>query len=376
MGCVANIFKRHGGRYLQTHGKRMLPSHRRALVDIGRCRTPALGGHLYRCGHCGHYHYSYHCCGNRHCPQCRGQWSQRWIEQRKAELLPVPYFHLVFTLPEAFRRPLRANQRAGYRVLFRAAAEALLALAADQRYVGGRIGILAVLHTWTRAMVFHPHVHMLVPGVGLSDNGRMLSFSRRGYLVPVKALSKIFREKFLAMIREAVPGLEIPGNIRQKDWVVFCKHLDMGPEKVVEYLGRYLNRVAVTDHRVGVRPEGAVIVRYRATDGSKGSVRLGIDEFFRRYLQHVLPKGFNKVRRYGLFAPSNRRLLQHLRCQLLLTQKTKLAMMLALAEVQSGSGHRPARLCPQCKTAALERALPIKPNHNSRSPPPQRSVLQ
>jgi len=224
------------------------------------------------------------------------------VQQRLGGLMPVPYFHLVFTLPAEYRVLFSGNQKIAYPVLFKAAAESLMQMAADERYIGAQIGILAVLHTWSQTMIYHPHVHMLVPGVGLARDGRTVFFSRREYLVPVKALAVLFRAKFISMLKRALHDEAIPVVTRKKAWVVFCKHLDQGPEKAVAYLGRYLNRVAVSDDRVRDLSDGNVLVRYRDEDRTK-SVRLTSQEFLRRYLQHVLPKGFNKVRRYGLFSP-------------------------------------------------------------------------
>jgi hypothetical protein len=211
-------------------------------------------------------------------------------------MMPVAYFHLVFTLPAEYRALVRGHQKIAYGVLFKAATAAVMTLAADKRYLGAQIGALAVLHTWTRAMVYHPHVHLLVPGVGVSRDGTVAYFSRRGYLVPGKALSRIFRAKFSAMLKAALPEERLPRVARQKDWVVFCKHLDLGPQKAIAYLGRYLNRVAVNDAQVRRLPEGDVRLSYRSEKQHK-RIRLSPNEFLRRYLQHVLPKGFNKVRR-------------------------------------------------------------------------------
>lgn len=328
---------------------------------------------VYKCSRCAHNRYSYHCCGNRHCPQCRGQAAAKWVEQRRGELLPVAYF-LVLTLPPAeFRVLVRANQKTAYRILFKAAAGSLMKLAADERHVGGRIGILAVLHTWSRAMVYHPHVHLLVPGVGLGRDGGSAYIARKNWLVPVKALSILFRARFVEMLQKALPDQSIPTVKSRKKWVVFCKHLDLGPEKVISYLGRYLNRVAVTDSRVRLLPHGDVLVRYR--DGNRwGSARLTGHEFIRRYLQHVLPKGLNKVRRYGLFAPANHQALKALRVQLLLAEKPKPAIMPATASPAKPSQDRSWLRCPNCGWGVMEPVRPIAASYQNRSPPPVREA--
>ena len=368
MGRITDIFRQHGPNYLCRHHGRILPSHRRTIHDICHCRTPSMGGHLYQCSHCDHYRYSYHCCGNRHCPQCRQQATTRWVHQRLAEVMPVSYFHLVFTVPSEYRRLVRRHQKIAYGVLFKAATAALMKLAADQRYLGAQIGILAVLHTWGRAMVYHPHVHLTVPGVGVSRDGTLAYFPCRTYLVPVKALSRIFRAKFIAMLKAALPKARMPTVARKKDWVVFCKHLDLGPEKAIAYLGRYLNRVAVSDNRVRRLPDGDVWVRYRGEEQEK-RVRLGPQEFLRRYLQHVLPKGFNKVRRYGLFAPGNAMRLKALRHQLLLTQKIQLKTLLVLAAISRPVENHHWQRCPVCGQGIMQRMLPLTATFRNRSPP-------
>ena len=368
MGPIVQIFREHGGAYLHRHALGILPSHRRTIHDICHCRTPSMGGHVYQCSHCGHYRYSYHCCGNRHCPQCRQPATQRWVQKRLIELLPVSYFHLVFTLPAEYRALVRRHQKIAYGVLFKAAAASLMKLAADQRYLGAQIGILSVLHTWSRAMSYHPHVHLLVPGVGVSRDGRLACFPRRAYLVPVKALSRIFRAKFIALLKAALPEERLPRVARQKDWVVFCKHLDLGPEKAVAYLGRYLNRVAVHDRRVRRLPDGDVLVSYRDKEQRK-HVRLCPDEFLRRYLQHVLPRGFNKVRRYGLLAPGNAPRLKALRCQLLLTTRIRLATLAALAVIRQRIERQRKRPCPVCETGIMQPVVVSVHSRRARSPP-------
>lgn len=368
MGRIADIFRRHAAGYLQIHDHNILPSHRRTIVDICHCRTPSMGGHVYQCTHCAHYHFSYHCCGNRHCPQCREQATARWVQKRLAEVMPVAYFHLVFTLPAEYRGLVRRHQKIAYGVLLKAAAAALMKLAADKRYLGARIGIVAVLHTWTRAMVYHPHVHLLVPGVGVSRDGAVAYFSRREYLVPVKALSRIFRAKFIAMLKAALPEERLPTVARKKDWVVFCKHLDLGPEKAIAYLGRYLNRVAVNDARVRRLPGGDVSVSYRDEKQQK-RVRLSPNEFLRRYLQHVLPRGFNKVRRYGLLAPANSTRLKALRHQLLLTTQIRVTTLVALAALSRRIDRRRQHRCPACGKGSMQPTMRLAANLRSRSPP-------
>ena len=314
---LADIFRAHGREYLEKFGEKVLPSHKRAIADIIECRTETLGGHLMQCDCCAALDNAYRSCKNRSCPKCHKSDTQRWLEKRNAELLPVIYFHVVYTLPAELRRLVRKHQKILYPILMKAAAEALMKLAADPHYVGGKIGILAVLHTWTNANIFHPHVHCLVPGGGISPEKSLWLPSRKKFLVPVKALSPIFRAKFLEMAQNAMPCMKIPKAVWQKDWVVYCKPTVQGADKVLEYLGRYVHRIALTNSRVLKLEDGQVTFRYKKTQKRKkrwvrswDTMILPVMEFMRRFLQHVLPKGFHKVRYYGFLHPSNR---QHLR---------------------------------------------------------------
>jgi hypothetical protein len=313
---VADVFRRYGEDYLAQFGDRMPKSHRRAIQDILNCRTETLGGHLYACDHCGHHRYAYHSCRNRHCPKCHTKDIEAWLDQRRQELLPVSYFHVVFTIPEELRRIVRHNPKILYSTLMKASAKALMKLAADPKYVGGRIGILAVLHTWTRTLEYHPHVHCLVPAGGVSNDGTWLA-ARANYLVPVKALSKIFRELLTSLVRKALPHLELPQSVWKKDWVVYCKSTVQGTDKLLEYLGRYVHRVAISNSRILSIDDGKVTFRYHKVKDSRcKTMTLSAQEFMRRFLQHVLPQGVHKVRYYGLWSPSKRAVLQEMQNQL------------------------------------------------------------
>lgn len=310
MGAIADIFRHYGPEYLERHEDRMLPSHRKAVRDIMECRTEACGGHVFQCDHCGAVHYAYHSCRNRSCPQCQGEQTEKWLEMRSAELLPVPYFHVVFTLPGELREIVRSNQEVLLSTLMQAAAASLMELARDPRYVGGMIGILSVLHTWTRALNYHPHVHCLVPGGGMAPDHLSWLPAHHGFLVPVKPLSSIFRAQFVALARKKLPGIDLPQAIWEKDWVVYTKPAVQGSRPVLQYLGRYVHRIAISNRRILSVEDGRVTFRYK--DWSAGdwkTTTLSAEEFIRRYLQHVLPKGFHKVRFYGLLAPRNRSLL-------------------------------------------------------------------
>jgi len=353
MPKLAEIFRLFGPGYLERFERRMLPSHRRALGDITDCRTEPLGGHVFRCAQCAEVHYAYHSCCNRHCPQCGGKNALKWLEKCRNRLLPVLYFHLVFTLPKELRELVRAHQKVLLSVLCQAAAASLLKLALNPKYVGGTVGILAVVHTWTRAMIYHPHVHLLATGGGISpDNTRWLS-ARAGFLVPVEALSEIFRAKFMELARKALPQVRFPQSVWKQKWVVYSKPSVLGAEKVVTYLARYVNRVAITDRRILSMEDGSVRFRYKdSRDRTWKVMTLTAMEFMRRFLQHVLPQGFHKVRHYGILAPSSRHLFD---------KAKELLEVPAPGQVSSSkdepkTAHLPEprpRLCPSCKTGIL-----------------------
>ena len=350
MADLAGIVRMFGPEYVEQYGERMLPSHYRALRDIVACRTEVFGGHLAQCDHCGHQHYSYHSCRNRSCPQCHTDDSARWLGNRQAELLPIPYFHAVFTLPEALRDLVSRHQKALYAALFKAAADTLQSLSVDPRYVGGELGILSVLHTWTRQLGRHPHVHCLVTGGGLSSDGHWLD-ARKRYLLPVKALSVLFRAKFMDLARKVLPEENFPESIREKDWVVYCKPAVQGSRKLLDYLGRYIHRIAITNRRILAIHKGQVTFEYKdSRDNRWKKCTVKGEEFLRRFLQHVLPRGFHKVRYYGLLSPRNRSRLRQLQ------------WVLSAEEAEAKSHSEPATdlnetektiPCPICETGLM-----------------------
>ncbi len=294
---VADVLRQYGPAYLEQFGAKMPASHRRAFEDILRCRTAALGGHLYEGNECGRQHYSYHSCRNRSCPKCHASDTQIWLQQRQAELLPVPYYHVIFTLPQELRGFARLHQGQVYALLMQSAAHAILKLAADPHYVGGLVGVMAVLHTWGSTLAYHPHVHCLVTGGGVSADRQTWLPARDDYLVPVEALSKLFRGIVLDQIRRQFPEIKLPSSLGQKAWVVHCKPAVQGTEKVLEYLGRYIHRVAITNSRLLSIDDGKVTFRYRdSRTGETKTMTLDANEFIRRFLQHVLPSGVHKVR--------------------------------------------------------------------------------
>jgi len=351
---VADIFRLYGAAYLDRFGANMLPSHRRALRDLQNCRTAAMGGQLYVCDRCGREHYVYHSCRNRACPKCHGKDTEAWLDRRRQELLPVPYFHVVFTVPDQLRDLLRRHQTTLYPILIQAAAKALIKLAADPHYVGGKIAVMAILHTWSRTLVYHPHVHCLVPAGGLSPQGHWLP-ARQNYLVPVKALSKLFRGIFLDRAAKALPDTVIPRSAPNRRWVVYSKPTVHGTDNVLAYLGRYVHRVAITDRRILSIDNGQVTFRYsNARDGRGRTMTLPAQEFIRRFLQHVLPKGFHKIRYYGLWAPSNRQRLEHLQSALASEVNAPSVVSADVPTQQTGSASRlDGSPCPFCSAGRL-----------------------
>lgn len=299
---MADILRRYGAHYLKHHGSKVLPSHRRAIRAILACRTAAMGGELYGCPDCDDFVYRYHSCRHRACPKCHSQQTRNWLEARRNELIDAPYFHIVFTVPSQLRRFIRSNQRILYAVLMRAAFQALQDLAWDPKFLGGRIGALCILHTWTRTLGHHPHVHILVPGVGLDRDGRACT-ARQSFLVPTRALSTIFAAKFIAMARKELPkGARIPRT--PKKWHCFVKPAINGGDRVLQYLARYVFRHAITNSRIVSIDDGRVCFRYQNSETRKWAVmELEADEFLRRFLQHVLPSRFHKVRYFGLWHP-------------------------------------------------------------------------
>ncbi|MEZ4308725.1 MAG: IS91 family transposase [Polyangiaceae bacterium] len=321
MVSLADVLRRHGPDYLHRHGDAVLPSHVRAIRDITQCRTPDLGGQLVRCIECSAEHLAYHSCRNRACPRCGHGATEEWLAQQRQLLLPVRYFHVVFTLPDELRRVVRSHQQALLSALMQAAFESLARLCKDPHYLGAAtIGALAVLHTWTRTGEWHPHVHLLVPAGGLAPDG--VSWvtppkRRRKYLVPVKALSVGFRGSFLRLARARLPEETLPEVPDEKHWVVFAKPAVQGADKVLDYLGRYVHRTALSDKAILADDHHGVTFSYRRSqDGQRRTMTLPPAEFLRRFLQHVPPKGFHRVRTFGLLHPAHRETLHRL--QLLL----------------------------------------------------------
>jgi len=308
---VADIFRKHGAEYRARFGHRMPLQHKKAMRAIEVCRTAALGGHVDRCEDCGEQQISYNSCRNRHCPKCQFLKTERWIEARIEDLLPIPYFHIVFTLPEELRSVARSHQRVVYDLLFQAASQTLIELSADPKHLGAKIGLIAVLHTWSQTLIHHPHIHCIVTGGGLGEDGTWRA-ARRDFFLPVKVVSRLYRGKFLAKLRAAVRtgaldtplSPEVMTALYRREWTVYCKRPFAGPQHVIAYLGRYTHRIAISNHRLIDHTDDTVRFRYRdSADGNRGKiVQLEAQEFIRRFLLHVLPHGFVKIRHYGILA--------------------------------------------------------------------------
>ncbi len=320
MPLIQDIFTQYGSLYLMKYGKNMPPMHKKALVAIMNCRTKSLGGEVYYCSKCNEYHYSYHSCQNRHCLVCQNNDAEEWIEKQKKMMLPFIYFLATFTMPDELRELCRRNQKLFYTILFKASADALKLLAKDEKYLGADIGMIGILHTWTRAMIYHPHAHYLIPGGGIGNNGKTVRFSDDDFLMHVKPLSIIFKAKFRDSLKKQAPEVfnKICANTWKRDWVVHIKPVGNG-EKALEYMGRYLFRVAISQNRILKLENGKVTFRY--TDSKTGKTKIVILEaleFIRRFLQHVLPHNFMKVRYYGFLTAASKKKLAKLRKMLYL----------------------------------------------------------
>ena len=360
---VADIIRLHGAAYRAHVGDRLLPSQARVLRDLAACRTVYFGGQLTQCDRCERQVYRYHSCGNRHCPKCHGDQTERWLETKRAQLVPCPYYLVTFTLPQALRALAFGHQRALYGILMRSAAAALQRLAADPRYVGAQVGCLAVLHTWTRAMLYHPHVHLLVTAGGLSDDGtQWMTPKNPAFLVPVRALSVIFRAKVCAGLRRAGLLDQVPPAVWTTPWVVHAQQAGRG-QQVLEYLGRYVFRIAIANSRLERIADGHVTFRYRdnRTQEERHVTLTGV-EFLERFLQHVLPRGCAKVRYYGLWSAARRADRTHARDLLgALALPAPATVTTSVAPSPSPSPSPTPPPCPYCAHGHLILIAVIRP---------------
>jgi putative transposase/transposase-like zinc-binding protein len=377
---LADIFRLHGPAYLARFGDSLSFQQKRALRDIALCRTAALGGHVNQCDECGHRTISYCSCRNRHCPKCRSAASAAWLEGRAAELLPVEYFHVVFTLPQSLGALALQNQRLFYGILFRAASETLLQIGADPKHLGARIGFLAVLHTWGQNLHYHPHLHCVIPGGGIAaDDSRWIS-CRRQFLFPIKVLSRLFRAKFNVFLKAAFRDsklgfygeLKLLGEKRNfiewltrvagTEWVVYAKPPFGGPRQVLKYLARYTHRVAISNRRLVALQNGSVTFRWKDyTQGNKPAMMtLQATEFIRRFLLHVLPKGLVRIRHFGFFANRCRRQNISL-CRKLLDVAQRIQPQGSTPRDDAFAVQQESQRCPVCKTGRLQRVEVLPP---------------
>jgi hypothetical protein len=337
---VADVFRLYGEAYRQKHGASLSTAQRRVMTAIEVCRTVALGGHLERCDNCRYERPCYDSCRDRHCPKCQSLARAEWIEKRKTEILNCEYFHVVFTLPEDVAALAYQNKDLVYSILFRATAETLSTIAADPKHLGAEIGFFAVLHTWGQNLLFHPHLHCVVAGGGISPDGTRWVSCRPGFFLPVRVLSRLFRRLFLTYLQEAfdagqlhffssLEALHDPEGfaryldpVRKQEWVVYAKPPFAGPQQVVDYVGRYTHRVAISNHRLVEIEDGQVKFRWRdyRDNNQQKTMVLSAEEFIRRFLLHVLPSGFHRIRYYGFLGNRYRKhKLEHCRQLLSMT---------------------------------------------------------
>jgi len=296
---LQDIINQHGGEFLENHT--LSPVQAKAFRAIGCCRTATLGAHIDTCDECGFEKISYNSCRNRHCPKCQTFTKEQWIEKQNQYLLKTGYFHVVFTLPEELNSVMLRNQEMAYGLFFKAVSETLLELCADSKYLGATPGITTVLHTWGQNLMYHPHIHCIVTGGGLTKDGKWRA-SRQKFFLPVKVLSRKFRGKFLFYMKQA--GLEFGSALYQDKWVVYCKPPFKNASKVIEYLGRYTHRVAISNHRILAMKDGKVTFSWRdyRDNNKKKNMTITAAEFIRRFVLHILPSGFRKIRHYGILA--------------------------------------------------------------------------
>lgn len=370
---VADIFRRYGDTYRALSGPALPLAQQRVMTAIEACRTAVLGGHVEACDTCGHRRIAYNSCRNRHCPKCQSRARAAWLEQRTAELLDCEYFHVVFTVPEPIAAIALRNKRVVYGILFRATAETLRTIAADPRHLGAEIGFVAVLHTWGQTLVHHPHLHCVVPGGGLSADGTRWIACRPGFFLPVRVLSRLFRRLFLAQLEAAFTAgtLTLGGAlqplrhanawarylapVRQTEWVVYAKRPFGGPQQVLDYVGRYTHRVAISNDRIRDIDHDEVRFTYKDYRADPAhalkTMSLAATEFIRRFLVHVLPIGFHRIRYYGFLGPRHRA-EKLTRCRQLVAASPSLATSVVSVNATATSPRRDLRvsmhLCSAC----------------------------
>jgi hypothetical protein len=390
---VADIFRQHGYDFRLTHS--LSPEQRRVMRAIERRRTAALGGHVEQCDACGHQRIAYNSCRNRHCPKCLSLAKARWLQARLDDLLPVEYFHVVFTLPEQLASVALQNKRVVYNLLFSAASETLRTIAADPRHLGADIGFLAVLHTWDQTLRHHPHLHCVVPGGGLSMDGEGWRSSRPGFFLPVNVLARLFRRLFLqgletayqkgklsfhgacAFLAQPTAFKRLVKSVRAREWWVYAKPPFGGPAQVLAYLGRYTHRVAISNHRLLSLQHGEVTFSWR--DNRHGQLRstmtLSADEFMRRFLLHVLPRGFQRIRQFGLLANRRRGELAHCRPLLGTPDQTVESLSQDYQSLYQTVTGTSLQQCPACRTGTMKFCSSLVALRNNSTPHQHASAM-
>ena len=388
---VADVIRAHVGEFLAERGDAVSPAQRRVLRDLAACRTSAIGGHIYECDTCGEQRIGYNSCCNRHCPTCLGQRSAKWLEARLQELLPVEYSHVVFTVPDEVAALALGNKKVVYSLIFSAAAQTLKTIASNPRHLGAEIGFFAVLHTWSQTLQHHPHIHCVVPAGGLSSDGSRWIPSKPRFFLPVRVLSRLFRGKLLDGLKQAACNGELRfggstehladqptfarwlASLFKQDWVVYCKPPFGSPEQTLKYLARYTHRVAISNQRLVSMDERRVTFRYR--DWSRGDktrmMTLDTSEFLRRFLLHVLPKGFVRIRYFGFLANGHRK-KKLARCRELLGEfEVELPLDPGEDEAPDVDGENATDAltrvcrCPVCKTGRMVRIVRVGPHCES-----------
>ena len=385
---VADVFRAFGQTYRTTHQGHLSLAHHKVMSAIEHCRTRVLGGHLLQCPECNHAQIAYNSCRNRHCPKCQASSAKRWLEARQTELLPVEYYHLVFSLPADIADLAYYNKDVMYGMLMKSAAQTLLTIAADKKHLGAQVGVTFVLHTWGSAMTHHPHVHGIVPGGGLSLDGKQWRSCKKGFFLPVRVLSRLFRRLYLTRLEEAYQQgkLQFFGESqklvaeqqfnawlnkhRKMEWVVYAKRPFAGPDAVLKYLARYTHRVAIANSRLVSMDESTVSFHWKnyrsKSQQRQRTMQMGLDEFIRRFLLHVLPSRFHRIRHYGLVANAGRK-----------RNLKKARELLDVPEVKSSTQTEGERIkaertdpfiCPKCQTPMVIVELLVGINY-PRAPP-------
>lgn len=377
---VGDIFREYGDQL----GK-ISREQRKVVNAIKNCRTSALGGHITKCNKCEHSEQSYNSCRNRHCPKCQHNKQTEWVEKRVDELLPVDYFHVVFTLPHELNPLMLQNKEVCYKILFKAVSQTLKEVAANPKNLGANIGFFAILHTWGQSLTEHPHIHIVVPSGGLSESKRKWISCKKNYFLPLKILNRVFRAKFLEFLKdsyfsgelefhgrlqklsEVSKFLELVSTVREKEWVVYAKPPFSGPKQVLKYLGQYTHRIAISNYRILKVEDEIVHFRYKdySDDNKKKVMKLHVKEFMRRFLLHVLPRGFVRIRHYGIFGSKyKRRNLE--RCRILLRSKPK---KLGSVKISQSLSDMLKTLtvpdCPTCKLGLLNIKYEVSPFFDS-----------